>query len=79
MESSSTLFEISIPRGALENKIMNLLKINIILAISHRCTVSQTFFTIGTRVKLFQYIPCTSKTVTIKMIYLKLYLETSLH
>lgn len=36
MESSSTLFEISIPRGALENKIMYLLKINIIISISHR-------------------------------------------
>ncbi|KFQ09150.1 hypothetical protein N329_10505, partial [Haliaeetus albicilla] len=36
MESSSTLFEISIPRGALENnKMMYLLKINNIIAVSH--------------------------------------------
>lgn len=66
MDSSSTLFEISIPRGALENKIMYLLKINIVIAISHRCTASQTFFTITTGVKVLWYIPCTSKTVTIK-------------
>lgn len=45
MESSSSLFEISIPRGALENnKMMYLLKINNIIAVSHTCKFTDLFY-----------------------------------
>lgn len=60
MESSSTLFEISIPRGALEdNKMMYLLKISNVIVKSHRCADSQSFFTKKMGVTVLLQIPCT--------------------